>query len=537
MTRFLLSCIFLSAFSLQAQVTRQTAAAGNWSNPATWQNGVPTTGDNVEINHNVVYDVSNGVYQNFSLSGVALILGQLSINNATLTVDGQVLALTKDIAMNAGGLRIENAGIVRLEANQNTTIDGSVVVDGGFLVLANQPNVSITCNASVVVKRLSALIGLQASGFNLEINDSLVFESGSALIGHSTGAYTVGTGPNAAIVFEHGSQYFQSANITYTGDPNVITWEIDFTPDLLGWRQIASPILGGTMADLEDDFPLYFDNPLQANAYYWDAQPQGNKAKGWAFATSNSDPFDPSQAYSIYAGPPYYPFQDGGKIDLQGSPPPLSNFTYDLYNTSDPLGQGNSGKDRGWNLVPNPYTAALNVTKMVEDPDFPASYKAAHVWDAVRKQYIAILGRGVSNEIDHSSNNAVISQEKYIMPFQAFWVKLNPNDASVATLPIKSEYRTISPVFVNHFKVSSVNFLIPVQAWNVTDSTVDQVTFNIDTAGSASFEPGLDAFKVPSLEANVPSLFTRDQDSLFQDQYTGKLRHPAWRNHRGDEPD
>ena len=505
-----------ATLGLNGQTTRQTAAAGNWSNPSTWQNGLPVAGDAVVINHNVVYDVSNGSIADFLLSGISFSVSQVTVNNAELTIDGEILAVQGGISMNNAQIKVQNTGVLSIDAQQNATLDGTLDLDGGLLVLQSQAGVTIQCNANIFVRRLSAIVGLQSSSFNSILNDTVVFESGSALIGHPSGNYTINTGPLASITFKHGSQYFQSPNVNFIGDPNAVAWEIDFSPNLLGWRQVCSPISGGTLADLEDDLPLYFDNPLQANAYYWDASKgQQNKAVGWVFSTSRNEPFDPSRAYSIYAGPPYYPFQSGGTLDITGISPAVSNYTYDIYNYSDPLGQGNSAKDRGWNLVPNPYTAALNVSKMVEDPDFPCTYKAAHVWDAVRKQYIAILGNGVSNEIDHSSNNAVVADEKYIMPFQSFWVKMNPNDATQDQLIIKSEYRTLSPVFTNHFKTASVNFPIPVQAWNLADSTVDQVTFNIDTAGTQSFEPARDAFKVFSLEANVPSLFTVEQDSLF----------------------
>jgi hypothetical protein len=150
---------------------------------------------------------------------------------------------------------------------------------------------------------------------------------------------------------------------------------------------------------------------------------------------------------------------------------------------------------------------------MVSDNDFPSSYRAAHVWDTYRKQYLAILGKGVSNEISHTSNDAVITDEKYIMPFQAFWIKMEPKDPASDLFTIKPSFRGVAPTVVNHFKTASINFLIPVQVWNLADSTVDQMTINVDTMGTQAFESEIDAYKLNSLETNVPSLFTVSSDT------------------------
>jgi len=56
----LLILIFIS-FNLFSQTTRTTITNGFWSNPTTWDTGVPQSGDNIIVNHTIEVDVKDTV--------------------------------------------------------------------------------------------------------------------------------------------------------------------------------------------------------------------------------------------------------------------------------------------------------------------------------------------------------------------------------------------------------------------------------------------------------------------------------------------
>jgi hypothetical protein len=56
---FLLVVLFLGP-SL-SQTTRVTTQSGFWSNPSTWDTGVPQSGDNIVVNHTLEVDVKDTV--------------------------------------------------------------------------------------------------------------------------------------------------------------------------------------------------------------------------------------------------------------------------------------------------------------------------------------------------------------------------------------------------------------------------------------------------------------------------------------------
>ena len=61
MRKIFLLISIITSFNLLSQTTRTTITNGFWSNPLTWDSGVPQSGDNVIINHTLEIDVKDTV--------------------------------------------------------------------------------------------------------------------------------------------------------------------------------------------------------------------------------------------------------------------------------------------------------------------------------------------------------------------------------------------------------------------------------------------------------------------------------------------
>lgn len=83
----LLVLIFIS-FNLFSQTTRTTTTNGFWSNPTTWDTGVPQTGDNIIVNHTLEVDVKDTV--------VDILINNTTILYDTLFIKG-VLNIESDL--------------------------------------------------------------------------------------------------------------------------------------------------------------------------------------------------------------------------------------------------------------------------------------------------------------------------------------------------------------------------------------------------------------------------------------------------------
>jgi hypothetical protein len=130
-----------------ADLPKQTVAAGDWSSAATWQGGtVPVCADNVLIGHavtvtsagNVVKDVTIGSGGTLSLSAGDLVVGCTN-NNANFVIATGVLNVS-------GGTLTVNGRLINNDNDLNQFIHsaGNVVVDGNSGTLATSVAVHIT---------------------------------------------------------------------------------------------------------------------------------------------------------------------------------------------------------------------------------------------------------------------------------------------------------------------------------------------------------------------------------------------------------
>lgn len=88
MKKIFLFLLVLISVPLFSQVTRTTVNPGNWTNPATWDTGVPNTGDDVIINHSIFINTKDTVNN--------ITINQTTFCSDTLFITG-VLNLEDDI--------------------------------------------------------------------------------------------------------------------------------------------------------------------------------------------------------------------------------------------------------------------------------------------------------------------------------------------------------------------------------------------------------------------------------------------------------
>ena len=310
------------------------------------------------------------------------------------------------------------------------------------------------------------------------------------------------------------------------------------------WRQLGATLDGASglsLSQWSDDVDLYFANndPELQNIFLWDGSPAGKSspyqldATGWVTATVNQN-ITKKQTGTIYMGPNSIlytinsnPVSESGDIQVAAE-------TYNLYYTED----DEEGKDLasepddydllgGWNLLHNPFTANLSLTKLFNYGGvdaWPLAYLYIHVWDPVLGQYRALTNGGVTSIIEYNNftSDAITTADLTIAPGQGFWVKtidasgfdeIGDDEMDHIAAPSQTTPLTISRDFLdiggapqNFFKKDPSHIRIGTIA--VSDSVNDQTVLLFDDEAQLTGD-ALDAFKLESLDNTRPSLFSK----------------------------
>jgi hypothetical protein len=143
--------LLFGAYAAQAKTT-SSANHGNWTNSATWNNGVPSTGD-------VVYVQSHSVTSSTPALGPLNVLATLQPTGHMVMLDGSEIDVTSgDVVLNLGmmtvgtGAVFTQTGTGYLKIGRDAGKDGTLVIDGGtynsdraiFMNLGNSGNAKAT---------------------------------------------------------------------------------------------------------------------------------------------------------------------------------------------------------------------------------------------------------------------------------------------------------------------------------------------------------------------------------------------------------
>jgi len=200
-----------------------------------------------------------------------------------------------------------------------------------------------------------------------------------------------------------------------------------------GWRMLAPPVNGFTVADLDVQNMVQGvpDLPLggEANVYRWEET-------GWESASSGSDPLPPGEGFIWYmwetSAPvdQYSPFP----FTLSGEGvPPAEDMAVNVENGGTAGNDGDpAGDDVEWHLLGNPYPYTFDLNAI--DLAGQGFTTTAQIWDP-------ILNGGSGSYIQRSQENA--GEARLIAPWQGFFVSRASGTA--LTLTFNADGRRLAP--------------------------------------------------------------------------------------------
>lgn len=529
MKRVLLT-VFFTGISLGSAIAANfnSVGPGNWNDPNTWgapagsTPGInyPGPGDDVFLSHAVDYNLTGDTttYNSITFnSGSELdMIGDASISNHTvlgvsssINLNGPLTLGPNTVFLLEGELTVNGSGSITFEdkasifrmssASANVQVNSSITIQNGIFALQANGSNRLTINGSATLTMgNNGSLYFEGSNGDFSIDGAVIFEAGSQFVADLNSNLTANI--NGSVTFEYGSSFYQGDDvnkISITGNQPI--WEIELT-NKAEWRHLSSPFASGFTIN---DFTGTDLNPNvtsgQENMYWWDgtALSAGDPAPGWQQVTNTSTTFEAGGVpINIYTGGTNYPFSNGGLISIQNAVAYASSYDYTIYNSVDPGTSSASDGDQGWNMIGNPYPTWLNLDTLLKE-EMVGEYQGAHMWDADAGQYQAYVVGGETIERTHDNTGSSVDSisNKYIRPFQAFWVKMATSSGASKTISVDHTYRAINPAAAppSYFSTAFIPRL-RLNAYAASDSAWDQVLITMNPNSSKLRLGNEDAF-------------------------------------------
>lgn len=538
------SLLLFSAFSLSSALCFgagfTSVQAGNFTDPATWGNvgsgggagdDYPGPGDDINVEHNITYDLVGDTILYKKLTSDAAIGGSFTITGDLLAANYTVIAVEDpvdleiplNIGPNArfnieGDLEVRPGGAITWTDYTSvlSLVDGDVLVrlksditvsNGILAFIANNNNVlQVDPGFTVTVNSGGAIYFEGTNGqYKVSNGSSIILKDGAEMVANVDNDIIVDN--DGTILFEYGSSFYQGLPVDKVDiKKSPPYWEVDLTDGVAGWRHVSSPLADSTtlFSLVGTDFNPNV-NSGQENIYWWDASVTnaGDPAPGWTAITSLTQPFGASSTpLIIYTGDANYPFDSAGVVTLTAFEQIVDTFyNFTLYNSTDPGTPGTSEGDQGWNLVGNPYPCWLNLDSVLINEMTGGNYQGAHMWDPTTGQYKAYLANGETLENTHDSTGSAVTtvSNQFIRPFQAFWVKVASTAPASTPIQIRENYRAVHPAAAPPSYFSAIPFpRVRLNTYAASDSAWDQVLIALNPNASVNRLGNEDAFDRPA---------------------------------------
>lgn len=431
---------------------------GNWTNTGGTFNPRNATVSLTGSATQTITKAAGETFYNLIVAGTGALLGGPITTNNDLTITSTLDASTSNYQVNVkrnwvnNGTFTQQLGTVNLNGTVAQSIGGSASTTFYNLTLNNSAGASIA-----LAQNLRGTLTLTSGTFN---TSGQVF----TIISDATSTGRIGT--------------ITGGNITGN-----VTMQRYLPSGPTGWRMLGCPLAGRTLSDWSDDFimsgftgsqyPTFSFNSV----YTYDETQPDVKDTGFVKATNITNPLTPGKGFFIWLGP--VPLT----IDVTGTP---NKFTQSFSLTYT---NNNTAINIGWNLVSNPYPSSI---------DWNAAgwtktnlNNAIYVWNPSLQQFASYVGGFGTN----GGSNIIPSS-------QAFWVQANA--ASPALSLTETAKSATDQAF---FKVLSAQsgqyaFKLKVTGNNYSDETV----IGFDPAATTAFDASMDAQKMASWNAAVPSI-------------------------------
>jgi hypothetical protein len=304
------------------------------------------------------------------------------------------------------------------------------------------------------------------------------------------------------LLFNHNAQLNGQEFLSLTGSLYVLHQITESTSntDLDHWQYFTTPFTNTTSANLlssndrVDLWILGYDNNISNtinNAWSTIENSTTTITPGKGYAVSFVN--DETETGNEISGTDYNMILSGTLVNAS------SNTTVALSY------QGPEETDNNWNLIGNPYLAAIDWYDNTNLDYSLIQGSAAYIYDPTAGNYITIQsdGTGSGTSIKTGFDPETVAGSQYIPPMQGFFVEAS----STGTFEIDKYARTDESY--DFYKSATQQSLVRIQVEH--DSLFDETIVIYNTEGSTSF----DRYDAHKLLANspCPQIFTQTKNS------------------------
>lgn len=506
------------------------------SNDVTFTNNTSILGSSTTTFNNVIITGTlTGHSSNLNVTGNWTNNGTFNNNSGTVTFTGAAQSIggygtntfhhltlsgtdTKTLAeaVTANGNLTINSTFDVSASNFNVNVKGNWVNNGAFTprsgTVTFNGTAAQTIGGTTATNSFHNITQNNAAGVSLSENQDLL-----NTLTISAGTFTT-TGKNFAL----------KSTASNTARIAAIPTGADFAGNIImerytgtgptDWRFFSSAVSGATIADWADDFATSgFPGSTDpgnsfVSIYSYDETASGDKEQGYVPATNVTNPIVNGTGYWVYLGPNPATYEVTGPPN-KSTQPFTVNYT-SVFGTDDD----------GWNLISNPYPAAI---------DWDAATDATH-WgktnlDAAVYVYNSSTGT-YAYHIEGCPACDLNGGSRYIASQQAFWVKANAAGASITfredvketsdPLANPSYLKTARNPNTSNYPMAFKDFPVPFNTNNTPNSIKltasgggydDEMLILFTLGASEGFDSQHDAFKLVS-SLNISSVITGNQD-------------------------
>ncbi|HIN39196.1 MAG TPA: T9SS type A sorting domain-containing protein [Flavobacteriales bacterium] len=436
------------------------------------------------LTNSILKNIVNIIIPIFILAGLFNAKAQVINTNGTKLViqSGTTISVVK-LLSNPQGAEIDNSGTLKVGGNLNNS--GTLTNQTGSLVELNgttQQSITgandyykLKINNTAGGNAISINSGVQKIWHTLTLSDGIFNVNGDSLILLSNATST------ARIAEVTGGDIAGNFTIQRYIDGND------------GWRMLASPVSGTTIADWNNEFMMSgFTGTDAPNSSFTSVAPYDETVYG----TSDYGYVDPTHtSNTLVSGKGYFCWVGDGPtnpiiktIDLTGGltkGTQAINVTY----TDDP---SVGDTEDGWNLIGNPFPSDIYWDNVALSGNLT---RYAYIYDDATSSYVTLdnqsLGTGIASH-------------------QAFWVKVSSGSNGTETITIEEQDK--APDGNNFLKTSGNHDQLKLRLSGNGFTNSTRILF--EQGATENYDWQYDAFKLLSLNANAPNLSSISADAI-----------------------
>ncbi len=409
---------------------------------------------NAQTSYDVTYDVTTDITTGNELPNAATTLRHLTksgtasvllnkdiiVNGSFTIAQGQFdVGVNNDVTIRQNfvnnGTFVPRSGLVTFAGGAPQTISGSSTVPFYNVAINQSPASTVAISAPTRVEN------------NLAINSGSTLNAGNNLLRMLSGPVRTANVSQLA------------SNASITGSV-IVQRHLPKAVQRRHYFHIASPVINSTLADWNAEVPIGL-------AYQWSEAADVYQKVGLGTAATNGKGFTVDFKTSV-----------SSTVDIRGTLR-QGNVTVNVTTSSPGVIEG----DDGWNLLGNPYPAAIDWDKVDLPPEI---YNAVYVWDNFGNSDQGTEPGQLVSFVD--GIGTPLGYDGEIAQGQAFWVKAINNGSLTFTESAKGTFTD-----ANFYRKPEINSVLRI---NLNGNDVkDEAVVRLRDGASENFDGKYDAYK------------------------------------------